>query len=482
MKINENIAYSRSILNKLGITKDTDEYKDYLKIREICRNSNGYVGILTRLRFIDKIDDMDEIESIFDVLKNSNIDVNKLNKLSYDEILEMFYDEIILDKNKDDYELFYKDDEYSYYKVYTYKGILKIGSPAWCLKTKKNWDSYMGKYTDQWVIINNDYKNRLLSPETSYLSFYNNKEKPWVRFGISTKVEGNMVSWTGTNDNNINLELDHRKVTEFGVINTVFNLINNEKKSYYERFQGCKDINKEFLKITDPKRFLNRIDLKQYSLTEQISKEIMDEESESYVLFSRDYSSLPAILVLTNYSFYVFFVTNSNNADFLNKPLKISTTKERNTNRGLVKNIIIDYIKKPRDIFYSGLKLKMGLIEMSEIEKNKRFVKKVGKWLIFDRNKNYYLIVNTLEDDETVDIETRTLTRVNTSDENPICWYLNKKTLKPLLQGTKDFHTEVINYLKGKEPKVYKQIKEKTPKIGKKSKGKVKRFWDFFKK
>ena len=91
MKVTENIAYSKSILNKLSINKDSDLYNDYLKIREICGNSNGYVGILTKIRFIDGVDDMDEIASIFEILKNSKMDIGKLNKLNYNDILEILY-------------------------------------------------------------------------------------------------------------------------------------------------------------------------------------------------------------------------------------------------------------------------------------------------------------------------------------------------------------------------------------------------------
>ena len=39
--INENIAYAKSILNKNGITQDSKEYADYLRIREICGNNNN---------------------------------------------------------------------------------------------------------------------------------------------------------------------------------------------------------------------------------------------------------------------------------------------------------------------------------------------------------------------------------------------------------------------------------------------------------
>lgn len=46
MKINENISLAKSILNKQRITQDSSEYKDYLKIRQMCGKSYGYVGIL----------------------------------------------------------------------------------------------------------------------------------------------------------------------------------------------------------------------------------------------------------------------------------------------------------------------------------------------------------------------------------------------------------------------------------------------------
>jgi len=41
MKINENIAYSKSILNKLQISETSKEYEDYLKIKEICGKNHG---------------------------------------------------------------------------------------------------------------------------------------------------------------------------------------------------------------------------------------------------------------------------------------------------------------------------------------------------------------------------------------------------------------------------------------------------------
>lgn len=127
MRINENIALAKSILNKQGITTDSPEYQDYLKIREICGTGHGYVGVLTRIRFQDGITDMDEISSIYTILKNSRIDVGKLNKMTYDNILNTFYDEFKTSEKNEDYEVVFKDSEYTYYQVHTYKGIMKTG-------------------------------------------------------------------------------------------------------------------------------------------------------------------------------------------------------------------------------------------------------------------------------------------------------------------------------------------------------------------
>jgi len=64
--IKENVALSKAILNKQGITTESPEYTDYLKIRDICGNNHGYVGILTRIRFQDGVTD----KLLIQILKN----------------------------------------------------------------------------------------------------------------------------------------------------------------------------------------------------------------------------------------------------------------------------------------------------------------------------------------------------------------------------------------------------------------------------
>jgi hypothetical protein len=458
MKLNENIAYARSILNKNGISPESDDYQDYLKIREICGNNNGYVGILTKLRFVDNVLDMDEIESIFNILKNSKIDVNKLNRLSYENILDMFYEELTDKIDKSDIELYYKDDNYSYYKVHTYKGILKIGSPSWCLKTKSNWDDYQNSYPEQWVVIDNRYSNSLLSPDNNYLSSYSNTEKPWIRYGVSLKNNPDgTVSWTGNDDNNGDVVMKPRSWTFFGIMCTILNLNIDIKKSYYDRFYGAEKINKSWHKVVDKKAFSERLrlDLNTFS----------DDDDDVYVTFSKSYSFIPVILILNTYEFKVLFPTDRTYKE------NNSFTKSAILSGQYTKEIIFNYIKDKDNIYFDGIKLKNNMITIDKIKSRKHFMSQFGKWLIFDRNKDWYLVVNTDVDE----FEVRSLTLNNKSNDdmkNPMAWYIDKKTMKPYPNHkANDYQIEVINHIKSEF------IKDKP--VDKPVDKKVKGFWDF---
>lgn len=247
--INENISYAKSILNKKGINIDSDEYKDYLKIRDICGSNHGYVGILTKIRYIDEVDDMDEIESIFDILKDSKIEIGKLNRMSYNDILDIFYNELNV-SNKEDIELIYKDNTYSYFRVYTYKGILDISSPAWCLKTKSHWDNYQKEYPDQWVVILNENLKNIITPNNNYLESYKSN-KSYIRYGISAKYENGILNYICFNDNNVSIK-HHDNGRLFNIITTIKNYYNgNNNISYYKSQIGCTHIDKGIFKVND---------------------------------------------------------------------------------------------------------------------------------------------------------------------------------------------------------------------------------------
>jgi hypothetical protein len=492
--LNENVAYAKSILAKKGIVQGSPEWEDYLKIRQICGNDNGYVGILTKIRFMDEVTDFDELKSIFDILKNSKIDTTKMNKMSYSDILNTFYDELSGEKTKNkDYELIYRDSQYYYYKVYTYQGILKISSPAWCLKTKKHWDDYQSKYPQQWVVISKKYQGKLITPDDNYLSEYKSA-KGFVRYGISIHDnEDDTFSWVAFNDNNGRCEYSAKSWTFFGVLSTIMNLKIGKKKSYYERFLGCKTIEgSKYLKVVNKRDFLDRF---------RLSENTYD-DCEIYVKFSESYSS-PPLFILMNGTRPItayplswsrgFSPAQVDNFDF-------STISEKES-----KNLFEMYATEHPDLtVYFGIRLKLGLMTMEQIQAHPKFIKLVGKWAIFDK-KNYYQIVNTTNSE--YQVPCMTLKFHNSNMDDPMYFYIHKDSLSPVdpigykKMEIKDFQKEVIEELKSyieskkppvieepklEEPKLEEPVKEEPvkeePKEEPKPEKKVKGFWDFLKR
>jgi len=464
--INENIAYAKSILNKNGINTDSPEYQDYLKIREICGNSNGYVGILTRIRFVDQIEDMDEISSIFDILKNSKINVNKLTRMSYAKILDLFYNELGEDKDKDkDVELVYKDSQYSYFKVHTYKGILRIGSPTWCLKTKSHWDNYHRKYPDQWVVIDNRYVKSIITPDNNYLDNYKSS-KGWIRFGVSINMDmlkGEESAYVAFSDNNYNTR-HNRNHTFFGILFTILNLSKGIKKSYYQKMAGCEPVegSKTWLKVIDRPKVYNNFNLP--------DKHFRDEE-EVYIYCSKSYSSHCGFLLLTPTLVKTFYpARNSKKLNFSNLTGAVS------------KGILEKYAMNNDDNLFSGVHLKKGKLTLEEIQSKDQYLGKVDKWLIFDRNSDFYQVVNT--DVNSYEVPVYTLNQKCFEMGNPMYFYVNKETYKVYNTDTVDsdeYALDVIEFLKElnkpeviEEPDVIEEPKKEPKK-------KVGGFWNFIK-
>ena len=377
IKLNENIALAKSILRKNEIPENNE---DYLKIREMVGTAFSYVGILTRLRFVDNVTDMEELKSIFEVLRDSKLDLGKLNKMSYDEILDKFYDQMT-SPSKEDYELIYKDNSYSFFRVYTYKGILEIGSPAWCLKTKSHWDNYQAKFPEQWVVIDNRYVKNIVTPNNNYFTdAYRNTSKCWVRYGISFKHEvDDTVSWIAHDDNDNKCELKPDNHTFYGVLYTTVNLTYGNKKSFYQKFTNDEYIKDGILKIRPGKNDVwNRLGVKPPQNT--------NEGDENYLFWSKSYSFVPILLRIREKSFPCLRIFNNNT----NVMHLFSMDSD-----GFATKALNDYVQKPQNISYSPIKLKLGLITVDELKKNEDFILQVGKWLVFHWNKDYYIVVDS---------------------------------------------------------------------------------------
>lgn len=236
-QIFENIAQAKSILRKNG---GSIEDEDFLKISDTT-NKDGWTGLLTRLVYVDGID-VDEVIGLYDDLKKSKLNLGKLNKMSYDDIV----DELYISANIENDGIYFvaRTKEYLIFHVKTYEDGLNICSPSWCLKTRFHWDSYT-RNGMQFVIIEEKYINKggrtkLLYPNhRSYMGGYSNNKRPSVRFGISVKSNNNIKIF---DDNNINRSVYDLPEGVMDEILSYFNENNKIKTSTSYEFNYGKDI------------------------------------------------------------------------------------------------------------------------------------------------------------------------------------------------------------------------------------------------
>lgn len=413
IKLNENIALAKSILRKNDVAEDNE---DYLKIREIVGTAFSYVGILTRLRFVDNVTDMEELKSIFEVLRDSKLDLGKLNKMSYEQILDTFYDQMT-STSKEDYELIYKDSTYSFFRVYTYKGILEIGSPAWCLKTKSHWDNYQSKYPEQWVAIDNKFVKNIVTPNNNYFTnSYRNTTKPFVRYGISIKHEpDDSISYVAHNDNDAKCLANTEGYTFYGVLYTTFNLSKGHKKSYYQKFLGCDYIKDGFFKINGDEVW-DRLKVKAPK---------NNENDENYLFLSKSYTFSPIVFRLREKGIPYLRIFSNIQKDLNPYLLTIGG------NAGCKMH---EYVKNPQNVSYIGMRINLGLLTLEQAKENVQFILQVGKWLVFNWNDDYYISVDSQPSEyvlPTMDLAGNIhWTHSSKKERKTIFYFIDKKTIK----------------------------------------------------
>lgn len=190
--INENLSQAKAILRRNGLNQ---EDPNFIKLKELCSEKIGWLGLLTKMFYEFKIN-FGEIEEIYSALKNGSHDLGKLNRMSYEEISDLVYNTEL--ESSKDYELLFNINGYRYYKILNYDGILQIGSPTWCLKTGSNWRNYVKAGWSQYVIIKEGIK--LLTPKTNYLSNYQNRGNSLIRLGVTIKDD--LSDFIAFDDNN----------------------------------------------------------------------------------------------------------------------------------------------------------------------------------------------------------------------------------------------------------------------------------------
>lgn len=191
----ENVAQARAILSKNRITYDNPVYQEILK----ATKRDGYTGFITKIVFDLGVDKDDAIE-IYYKIKKDLADVGELNKMSKEDIEGI----LTHDENTKGYEYLFTENHYKVFKVDTFEGILGIGSPAWCLKTKSNWDDYTKtKKGMQFVVIQERFVPRdtilLTVPKDHDGSRYESGSYAKMRFGVTVYPSGRMDIFDDSN-------------------------------------------------------------------------------------------------------------------------------------------------------------------------------------------------------------------------------------------------------------------------------------------
>ena len=204
----ENVAQARAILNHNNINYDNPIYQDILKTTK----RDGYTGFITKIVF-DLDVDKDDAKEIYYKVKKDELDVSQLNKMSKEEVEKI----LDFDESNQGYKYLFTENHYKVFRVDTYEGILKISSPAWCLKTKSYWDDYTKtKEGMQFVVIQEKFVPRdeilLTTPSDWDGQRYESGSYAKMRFGVTVYPMGRMDVF---DDSNIQLTYYHGNVSNY---------------------------------------------------------------------------------------------------------------------------------------------------------------------------------------------------------------------------------------------------------------------------
>lgn len=222
----ENVAQARSILNRNRITYDNPIYQEILRTTK----RDGYTGFITKIIFDLGVDKDDALEIYYKVKKDGT-DAGELNKMSKEEV-----ENLLLIEKTEGYEYLFTESRYKVFRVTSYEGILKISSPAWCLKTKSFWDEYTKtKKGMQFVAIQERFAPRedilLTTPSNWDGSRYQSGSYAKMRLGITVYPSGRMDIF---DDSNIQLTYNRSTLSDekYDFIKPILNKISEYHKEH----------------------------------------------------------------------------------------------------------------------------------------------------------------------------------------------------------------------------------------------------------
>lgn len=419
----ESVALAKAILARRGINQESPEWADYLRIREMCARTPGWVGLITRIRFVDGVEDLDELESVLKVLVSSSMDSGSLMKLTYDQILDRFHDSLVPKGTELGYEVVVRDKLYTIYRVHTYEGIMRIGSPAWCLKTRSNWDKYQVGYPYQFVAIHNDWVGKLISPDTNYLGGYSNKARPWVRYGFSLDVssEGEPSLPIVFDDDNNYVGLDrwngHRSLSPaisrqvlgnvFHIYLTIINVVRGDLTPATTRLSETTLLEPGRMTLTLGKSKAGISNFEMMLPGSRLGPVVEAALPGDTVDLIYRFDPSDKKFYLTLYWLPLASTWNYVRRSPQQKTRPLAVHFHRDYTDGAsgwswetwtmgpkLQARLIDHYSKQQDRHTCGIRLDLGLITKQEVESIEGFVARINDWLVFDWGGTDYTLLN----------------------------------------------------------------------------------------
>jgi len=170
------------------------------------------------------------------------------------------------------------------------------------------------------------------------------------------------------------------------------------------------------------------------------TQDLFLDNTEVYVRFSPTYNESVFLLMMNPNYFYVLRLINDEDDK---EPINLGAKDSL--------EVVNDYAEKSDDNIYDGIKLKLGKTTLNEITAKDKFITIIDeKWAIFDRNDNYFLVVNLKLD--VYSICCRYIKGENANLKNPVFFYIDKHTEKtPYLTNEKlsnDIRNKIEIFLK----------------------------------
>ena len=248
--LNENLTQAKSILTKLGKTKEDDKFK---KIAGFT-NKDGYIGLITKVVYELGLD-IETAKELYKLLKSKKVDLGNKdikNIKTEEDVLTYITKLQIPEEEKEDYEYLFEVNGFLVYRVNSYKGIMEIGSPAWCLKTKSHWENYRkqaksSSETIQFVVIHKsfviDHVSLLSVPDNWKTGDSYKSSLPKMRFGITLYPDDEKICIH--DDNNLGIKDIDTKFNRF-LLQILYKIIEYGKKEKVEDIEFVKKYIKNF--------------------------------------------------------------------------------------------------------------------------------------------------------------------------------------------------------------------------------------------